>query len=262
MVELPFEDIHSRFFEAIASAAGVPRSALHQEQTLLLPEIDRAGSDMAVSYHIGAATLIRTDPSLTGALAKLVSPIQAIDIAGMQAWAANNEWEFIDGADFHVLSTEQLTAPPSTATSSDAATQVTALKRIQLDRDVSADRSLIAALLEANEPQDVEAAEFEMDDLDPHIVGALDQNGILAAMASDRVWDEDPVFDDIGVLVDTKWQRQGLGASLVHTFCHQSFERARLPLYRCNWSRGPSKALASSLGFQLVAQVSALSPTL
>ena len=261
MSELTFEDIHCRFSQAIASAAGVPQSALRQEQTLLLPEVDRAESNMAVGYHIGAATLIRTDPSLIGALAELVNPIQAIDIAGMQGWAADNEWEFIDGADFHVLSSEQLTAPPLTATSPDAATQVAAFKRVQLDRAVSADRSLVAEFLEANEPQDVEAAEFEMDDLDPHIVGALDQNGILAAMVSGRVWDEDPVFDDIGVLVDIKWQRQGLGASLVHTFCQQSFERARLPLYRCNWSRGASKALASSLGFQLVAQVSALSPT-
>lgn len=243
-----FTEIEDRFQAFIAASADVPIEAMGRVETIVIPEAPRAGSDMAVAYHVGAPTLIRGDPSLLDALRELADPTRAIAPGEFRRWATDVGWEFVDGADWHVISRDKLRVP-----SLPSGVRLVGLGRESLD-----DRALIAGLLDESDPDDVNEAEFAMDDLDPHIVGLVDKAGAMIAMASGRIWENDPAFDDIGVLTHPDRRGQGLGGAVVAAFCIESFDQFRLPLYRCNWSRTASKALAVSLGFELVGQLTAV----
>ncbi|NNF55536.1 MAG: GNAT family N-acetyltransferase, partial [Acidimicrobiales bacterium] len=85
-------------------------------------------------------------------------------------------------------------------------------------------------------------------------------DGRIEALAAGRRWEEDEQFDDIAVLVRDDRRGQGWGTAVVGALCRSSFELDRLPLYRCNWSRTASKALALRLGFQRVGTLVAITP--
>jgi len=250
VTDLTFEQIEARYLAAIEAGAGLAAGAPARLETLVLPKDDRADSGMAVAYHVGSPTLIRTDAALAPALDELADDTAAIDSEAFQAWAVARGWELMDGADQHIAARSELRVSPLPA----------ATRLVALDRELPGDRSLILALFDDSDPDDVDAAEFEMDDLDPHIVGLVDETGCLGALVSARPWHDDDRFDDIGVLTHEKYRGQGWGASLTATFCVSSFDEGRYPLYRCNWSRVASKALALSLGFQLIGHVSAVGP--
>ncbi len=248
--DLTFDEIKQRYLAAIEAGARLPAGGLNNVETLVLPEADREGSAMAVAYHIGSPTLIRTDPALADALSELASPTTAIDADAFHAWSTSRGWTVMDGADQHIAAPDQLRSrllPPTS-------------RLVSLDRDVPADRSSMAALFDANDPEDVDSAEFDMDDLDPHIIGLVDQTDKLGALVSGRPWHDDEGFDDIGVMTHEQYRGQGWGGAAVSAFCLASFERGRMPLYRCNWSRVASKALALSVGFQFIGHVSAVGP--
>jgi GNAT superfamily N-acetyltransferase len=243
-----FTEIQDRFQAAIAVSVDMPIEIMGRVETVVIPEAPRAGSDMAVAYHVGAPTLIRTDPALLDALKELADPTRAIAPGEFRHWAADLGWKFVDGADQHVISRDKLRVP-----SFPSGVRLVGPGRESLD-----DRALIAGLLDASDPDDVSEAEFAMDGLDPHIVGLVDEAGAMIAMASGRIWENDSDFDDIGVLTRPDRRGQGLGGTVVAAFCIESFDRLRLPLYRCNWNRVASKALAVSLGFELVGQLTAV----
>ena len=251
VTELTFDQIKQRYLAAIEAGAGLPAGGLGRVETLVLAEADREDSAMAVAYHVGCPTLIRTDPALAEELSELASPVMAINAKGFEAWSANRGWTLIDGGDQHIASRDQLRLSPLPPTA----------RMVVLDRDVPSDRSLMAALFDASDPDDVDSAELDIDDLDPHIIGLLDPTHKLGALVSGRPWHDDDGFDDIGVLTHDQYRGQGWGAAAVSTFCVASFDRGRIPLYRCNWSRVASKALAMSLGFQLIGHVTAVGPS-
>lgn len=240
--------VKSKHLTALMSEAGIDVDVAAKPQTIVRPEADRADSRMAVAYLIGQATVVRCDPAMAAELDDVASATATMSSDAFEAWALERGWEFIDGNDQHVLSADALQARsvPAGAT------------LFELDRENPEHQRLIAALLERNDADDVEEAEFDLDDLDPHIVGLLDDGGELRALASARVWDTDGDFDDIGVLTDEPIRGQGWGAAVVSAFCEASFARGRLPLYRCNWSRTASKATALSLGFEANMRLSAV----
>ncbi len=240
--------VRSKHLAALINEAGIDAEVAATAQTIVRAEHDRIDSAMAVAYLIGQATVIRCDPALAGDLAGIASDSVSTSSESFEAWAIKRGWEFIDGNDQHVVAPEVLQPRPLPIGAT----------RCELDRDNAEHRALLGALFERNDPEDVDEAEFELDDLDPHIVGLLDGDGELRAVASGRVWDADPDFDDIGVLTDEPVRGQGWGAAVVSDFCEASFARGRLPLYRCNWSRTASKALALSLGFEANMRLSAV----
>lgn len=241
-------DVRSKHMTALMNEAGIDADVAARPQTIVRPEADRVDSGMAVAYLIGGATVIRCDPALAAELADVASSSETMSSDAFEVWAIERGWEFIDGNDQHVLSPEALRARPLPVGAT----------LCELDRENADHKQLIAALLARNNADDVEEAEFELDDLDPHIVGLFDEAGELRALSSGRVWDTDNDFDDIGVLTDEPMRGQGWGAAVVSAFCEASFARGRLPLYRCNWSRAASKATALSLGFDANMRLSAV----
>lgn len=248
--EMPIDLIEARYREAIAKDMGLSAAQLSGGGTIVLPEEGRSGSNFVAGYQIGNMMCLRSDPALADALESLVDPTAAISFEDFRAWAMANDWEIVDGADMHVVAFTAMTERhrPEGATFA------------SLDRDQTADRSLIGELMAACDPDDVDAAEIEMDDLDPVIVGLLDDSGRLGAYCSARPWDEDERFDDIGVITRGDLRGHGWGASVVSDFCQISFGMDRLPLYRCNWSRTASKATAIGLGFKHVQSLLAVTP--
>lgn len=245
---LSLDDIRARQLAALIADVGIEPEAVRQPQTIITPEEDRVDSGMAVAYLLGKATVVRCDPALAPALGEIASTTDGCSLEEYEAWGVEQGWRFIDGGDQHVIAVDGLVprAVPAEAT------------LVQLDRDNNNDRTLIAALIGRNRPDDVDESGLDMGDLDPHIVGLLDNAGELRALASGLVWDADDIFDDIGVLTDEVMRGQGWGGAIVSAFCDASFARGRLPLYRCNWTRTASKALALSLGFELNMRVSAI----
>lgn len=248
--EFSLHQITNTYLAALWSSMELDPQQLDSPQTLIRSEPDRVESDMAVAYHLGPLTVIRTDPALADDVQELVSPDETLDAERFKAWATERGWLFIDGGDQHLIDSSGLRVAPIPA----------GAELQDLDRENADHRSLIADFVARNDPEDVEEAEVELDNLDPLIIGLVDGTGAVRAMASGRVWDDEESFDDIGVLVDDELRGQGWGAAVVSALCQASFAAGRLPLYRCNWSRTASKALAMSLGFTLVAQVSAVGP--
>ncbi len=245
-----FDDIQRKHLAAIAAACGLPLERFETAQTLCVTEEARTDSGMAVAYHVGRPTIIRVDPALAEQVGALVDPTTSISSSDFASWAERRGWNVIGGGDQHLITSSDLVIKPMPE----------AAQLIELDRTNDADRTLISTLLDENDPDDVDEAEFDLDDLDPHILGLVDGDGRLNSMVSGRFWEEDEDFDDIGILTHERVRGQGWGAAAVSAFCVASFDRGRVPLYRCDWSRTASKALAMSLGFQLVGQVSAVGP--
>lgn len=244
------QQLADKYHAALAASMEIDVAGFSRVETVVRVEQERAGSGMAVAYHVGAPTVIRTDPALADAIDRLANPSRALSAEDFRIWAESRDWQFIDGGDQHLVSRPdlQMRSLPSGAE----------IRR--LERENAADHRLIADLFARSDPDDVEEAEFELDDLDPFILGLIDREGDLRSIVSGCVWDEDGDFDDIGVLTDESVRGQGWGSAVVSSFCIASFDRGRIPLYRCNWSRTASKALAMGLGFQLMGQVSATGP--
>ena len=246
--ELTIDEVRAKHLAALIAEANIDHADIAVPQTIVRPEDDRIDSGMAVAYLVGQAAVVRCDPVMAGPLEELSSSTSSVTSDDFAAWGIKQGWEFIDGNDVLIVAAADLAARPLPADAT----------LVELSRESDEHRSLIAGLLERNNSDDVEEAEFAMDDLDPHIVGLLDNDGQLRALASGRIWDADEDFDDIGVLTDEPVRGRGWGGAIVSAFCEASFDRGRLPLYRCNWSRTASKALALSLGFDANMRLSAI----
>lgn len=245
---LSFDEVEIRYRRAIALDANVAPEALDRPQTLVLTEADRAGSGLAVAYHIGAPTLIRTDPDLAPQLQELNDPQVPLTSEAFQAWADQAGIGFFNGGDQHIMAAENLVDRPLP---DGAGLRI-------LDPDQAEVRAVVSELLTSSDPEDVDAAEFELDDLDRHMLGLFDGSGALGALVSGRPWGSEDEFDDIGILVRDDLRGHGWGASAVTELCRRSFELGRLPIYRCNWDRPASKATALAVGFQLVGRLTAV----
>ncbi|MCP4225663.1 MAG: GNAT family N-acetyltransferase [Actinomycetia bacterium] len=246
-----FDRIRDRYFEAIAGSAGMDVARFRTTGTVVVPEPKRAGSSMAVAYQLDHLCVIRTDPGLSDAVERLASPTVTRSSEEVTGWAEDQGWLFIDGGDSHLINPDRMVvcdSPPETTS-------------VVLDRDEPRDVDLIAELIEGCSRDDLDDAEIDLDDLDPLIVGLVDDKGRIGAYASGRPWDDDALYDDIGVITIADRRGQGWGAAVVNDFVGRSLELNRFPLYRCNWSNTASKALAMSLGFEQVVELVAVGPT-
>ena len=167
--EMTHELIEARYYAALARDMGVGVAQFDVPATIVLPEQGRAGSGFVAAYRIRQATCLRADPALTAGIEALADPSRALSFADLMGWAEQSGWEVTDGADSHVIASSALARRPLP----DRATVVS------LDRNEVGDHSRIAELLASCDPDDVDAAEIELDDLDPLIVGLIDHDGRL-----------------------------------------------------------------------------------
>jgi GNAT superfamily N-acetyltransferase len=119
--------------------------------------------------------------------------------------------------------------------------------------------SMLDGLIAACSDDEVEAADLDLDHLDPTYTLLVSRNGTIAAYASARPSDFEPSFDDIAVLTHPEWRGRRLGALAVHEYIRHRHTQGRRWLYRCNVDNIGSNRVATSLGFTLVATIGAVS---
>ncbi len=211
-------------------------------------EPDRAGSDIIVGYRVGDTTIIRAEPDHGPLVAPLNRDDEALDYDALRAWAIEHGWEEFDGNHTHVLEDGRFVPAPTPD----------GLTLVRLDAETDGDE--IRAFLASNDPEDVEAADFEPDELDPYIVGLLDTDGTLVGVASAVEWEEGSAFGDIGIVIGDALRGRGAGKALTTGLLSMLDDAGVKPLYRCNWTRPVSRKLALSLGFEQVLELIAFRP--
>ena len=233
-------EITDRLLASYCRAAGTDPSIVDRPGVTVAGEADRAGTGVVSAYLLGGHLLLRCDPSVVERCRERFTPDDEPTLEHFEAGVADAEERYGRGL-VHVVSD-----PPAAAAG---------IVRV-LDAADRSDRAHIGALIEAD-PEGAEFAEIELEALDEHMVGVPVDDG-LGVFASERPWDIDPLFADVGVLTHPDHRRKGLAACAVSELCHRVWAAGRLPLYRCDATNLASKALAARIGFVEAATLSAV----
>ena len=224
-----------RLFESIGRAAGIETEAIDRPGLTISGEPDRAGTRLVSAYQLGPHLLVRCDPEVVESCRSLITG--PTDLTWFER-ALPDSAERLGRGWIHLIE-------PGRARVDD---RVDRLDRVD-------DLDLIRALV-TDDPQGADDAEIDLDDLDELIFGVV-LDGVLAAYASERPWDTDPDFADIGVATHPEHRRKGLGAAVVAAVTARVAETGRFPMYRCNATNAPSRALADRVGYTSVASLTA-----
>lgn len=86
---------------------------------------------------------------------------------------------------------------------------------------------------------------------DPVVMGAFDGEKLIA-VASMWEWDND--LDDIGLIVDTTYRKQGLGKSVVTKIIQEVMDH-KICIYRADYDNPGSVKIAEALGFEHLSKI-------
>ena len=232
-----------RYRSGLAAHFGVSVGLFGTLGSVVVPAPSRSGSGRVSHHHIGRHSLIWTDPELEPELAdwhRRRTPI-AFDELRTAAQAARAE--LLGHGLEHVLS--------ATYQPGEWAPEVTVL-----DGASPAGISIVRTLLDACSEEDLDEAEFEIDALDPYLVG-WNEGGRLLALAGGRPEDFRPECMDLGVLVHPEARRGGRGRAVVAAAADLVLDAGHVPLYRCGSSNVGSQRLCRAVGFELVMELDA-----
>lgn len=219
--------------------------------TCVVPEAERAGSSSASVYPLPLAdrTIIWVDPALVERLDGLNSAdaistdtflARARELGGTVVGEGNNR-VLVDNADLvEPVGAESIGLVPQ-----------------MLDADVADDRARIEVLAAACSDDDLDEADLDLEQLDPHILGLVAADGAVAAYASARPSEYNPTFDDIGVLTHPEFRGRRLGARAVYEYITMRQTSGCRFLYRCTIENIASNKLSDSIGFTLVQRIAA-----
>lgn len=233
--------------------AGVLRSAAAKlgtdtlDATTVIADPERIGSDVAVIYPLEQHTLIWCSPDHAPGLASLAADTPIGDRAAVDALRRHGG-EVAGAGNHRVLPAEPIVVGAAAD-----------MRITPLDPTDPHALALLRAFVDDCDADDLDEAELDMDDLDDTIVVALDGTGAIAALSSVRPWSIDPAFDDIAVITHPRHRRRGLGAATVAALSAQQREAGRLLFYSCGVDNVGSNRVAESVGFEMVATVTAVS---
>jgi len=232
------------YFSTLARDAHAATGRALDGGTVIAPNERRAGSGAATSYPTPSGTIIWCDPAIVDTVADILEGV---------AGRAIDSSEFVDlaterGATLSGFGNNRVLLG-AVGRPVISASNVTARR---LDGDDPIDLELLATLASGVSEDDRDEAEFDLDRLDPFIVGVL-LDGQLIADASGIAASIDERFDDIAVLTHPDHRRRGFAAFAVSEFVRHRLadDPARRFLYRCNSDNSGSNAVAESLGFTL-----------
>jgi GNAT superfamily N-acetyltransferase len=234
---------HDAYRASIASVLGVDPAIFMLPGTSVHSSDERRGTRLASHYRVGEHSVVWCDPAVVESVLELDGRPAPLDIETLAAWAARHGATRVGAGYDHVL------APSFRAPDRPGA--VTAL-----DPSSAAAVDLVADLLDACSEDDRDEAEFELEALDPHLVGWLEHDRLLA-LAGARPWVARPGFLDIGVITHPAARRRGLGRAVVAEVAARVLIHGRLPLYRCNADNVASWRLCRSVGFEVAVEIEA-----
>jgi RimJ/RimL family protein N-acetyltransferase len=244
-----FREIETVYRQGLARYGGVDPGLFDRRGTTIAPVADRTGLKTASAYEIGEHTLIFCDPEVAGVVGSLASSTDSFPSDRLAGWGTEHGFTYVGAGWCHLADQSMVTdlPPPPDATP------------VILDRDNADDKALIAGLVEVTDPDEADEADLDLENLDPFILGLLDQDGRIGAYASEKSSEHDAeFFADIAILTRSDMRGMGWGRAAVSILCGHIFDRARLPLYRCSQDNTGSRRLALSLGFEQVVALAAI----
>lgn len=236
-----------RYLDEFASSIGVARTDVPSTHVLI--EDSRAGSNLIVGYVFDAITVVRAAPEHADLVMPLHTSERSRTHEELRDWAPEIGWVDFDGSLSHVVDRHAVRD----------AEVPSGLQAVRLEPN-GADNERIVSWLTSAHPDDVEAADFDVDELDDRMVALVDESEQIVAVASSYATDEVPQFEDIGVIVCRNARGRGLGRVVVRQLLDDLHVDDQLGLYRCNWSNPWSRQLALSLGFEEILSLIALCP--
>lgn len=227
------------FRQDLLDTMGLPHTTLEVPGVSLVEREARAETGIATCYRLGERAVLWCDAAVSQQLTPLVSR-SGLTPEEFVTWGAERGHEYVGSGVMRVLPTGQ------TAQTVDGQPAPAAFDAESRDH-----REQIQAFIATCEPDDVDEADIEMDNLDPVIrctvIGQTDQT--VTAFASARPFDVAPAWWDIGVLTHGNHRRSGLGRACVEAVMGDIVAAGGRPLYRHDLENTGSDALATSLGF-------------
>lgn len=245
----PESDPAKRYVDAVVHEAAKDLGRELPLGTIVVGATDREDSTTAVAYPLGDRTIVWCSPAIATRLAALDQP-HAMTVDEFIAAAEELGATFFASGRARVMTT----APNDVR--SDALHADYDL--VELDRDVAADRELLATFVAECSADDLDEAELDMDELDPAILVALAPDGSIASYASGRHWWLDADFDDIAVLTHPDHRGRRLGAFTVAEYVRRRQAGGRLMFYNCDVANLGSNRVAEAVGFELMVTVAAV----
>ena len=233
----------TRYLEGLARHFDVSIGLFGTPGSIVVPAPERMGTGRVSHHHIGRHSLIWADPELEVELADWNRRRYPITFDELRTVAFGASAELLGHGLEHVV--------PATYRSDPWASQLTVL-----DGRSSSTIETVRSLLDACSQDDLDEAEFEIDALDPYLVGWFEA-GRLVALGGGRPEKFRPNCMDIGVLVDPDARLLGRGRAVVGGVADLVLEAGHVPLYRCDSSNIGSQRLCRSVGFELVVELDA-----
>lgn len=231
----------TRYLEGLAARFEIPVELFEIPGSSVVPEAERRATGRVSHLHIGRRSLIWTDPDLLGDLSRWSTRATAIGFDEFRTWAVGHGAVLLGHGLEHLL--------PGFIRPVVGASQLSVL-----DGESSAGIETVRTLLDECSEDDLDEAEFDLDALDPYLVGWI-EDGRLRALAGGRPDGDRPGCMDIGVLVHHEARRVGCGRAVVHAVADAIRDAGHVALYRCGSGNVGSQRLCLSVGFELVLEL-------
>lgn len=235
-----------RYTAGVVAAAEAKLGERIGSGTTIVADPDRAGSNAAVIYPLRRRTLVWCSPEFAPGLGWLAHDVAFTGDEVVERLRVRGG-ELLGTGNHRVLDVRPVDRSD------------TGCRLVRLDPTEPAALRRLEAFIDDCDPDDLDEAELALDDLDDTIIVALDDDASIAAFSSVRPWSIDPDFDDIAVLTHPRHRRKGLAAAVVSALSSQQQAAGRLLFYSCDVDNIGSNHVAESVGFDLVATVTAVS---
>ena len=246
--------VRSRFLEGMFEAMGESSASLGGPGTTLAATENRRGTGFVAAYQFGEVqhgagrTVLWCDPAFADRIESLADPDQPLPDVDLRAWATKEGFEIVGQSVMKTLGDPYATVDVP----GDAAA-------VRFDWSEHRHLDLMRALVDQADPDDLDEAEIDLDELDDLAVGLLDRHGSIGAYGSARAWGFERSFGDIGVLVAAGHRGRGWGTAVVSSLTNTMLAEGMLPLYRCDHVVNiGSDRLSAGLGFVPVTQLTAV----
>jgi hypothetical protein len=220
-------------------------------RTAVCPDASRDGTRLATSYPTPSGTVVWVELALVDTVTRLLDDhahtaittdrwLEIATDAGAEHTGSGNNWVLVGDL------------RRSRAAES-------GIEARSLDRDDADDVERLRRFAESVPSHDLDDVDFDLNNLDPFIVGLFDGD-TMVAYSSGLPDDEMTEFDDIAVITRVDRRARGLGARVVAEFVERrtASDPARRMLYRCNIDNMGSNGVANSLGFTLANTIGAV----
>lgn len=239
------------YVDAIVSRAEAVVGHPLADRTVVCPDPSRVGTRRATSYPTPSGTVVWTDPATVDTVTVLLG--DELDTA-----ITTDRWlEITLAAGAEPTGSANNRVLVGDLRRSDAAGDHIAVRT--LDCDIVDDVEVLRRFARSVTDDDRDEADFDLDELDPFMVGLFDGD-TMVAYASGLPDDELTEFDDVAVITRADRRGRGLGARAVAAFVElrTANEPTRRMLYRCNVLNVGSNRVAESLGFTLAHTIGAV----